>query len=104
MAMLRCANCGDDFDPDVAGGGYWGERLICGRCERDTLGPTTDAMNAVVQVLSDAGMERPERVANDVFAAILKSGCVITGFQSLLEQTQAFRTEIAELKAELGRH
>ena len=100
--MFLCSVCGDRFD-DALGGGEWNGEMVCASCEQRTLGPAIDAMTAIMSVLEEAGLPNAEVVANEVYAAIVKSGCVIVGLNDLAERNAAFRLEIEDLRAELGR-
>ena len=77
--------------------------MVCGACETRTLGPTIDAITAIRSVLEDRGLDDAEDVANEIYVAILRSGCVIVGLNDLAERNAAFRLEIEDLRAELGR-
>ena len=77
--------------------------MVCGACETRTLGPTIDAITAIRSVLEDLGLDDVEEVANEIYVAILRSGCVIVGLNDLAERNAAFRLEIEDLRAELGR-
>ena len=100
--MFLCSVCGDRFD-DALGGGEWNGEMVCGSCEQRTLGPAIDAMTAITSVLEEAGLPDAEQVANQVYTAIVQSGCVIVGLNELAERNAAFRLEIEDLRAELGR-
>ena len=100
--MYLCSVCGDRFD-DALGGGDWNGEMVCASCEQRTLGPAIDAMTAITHVLEEAGLPDAEHVANEVYSAIVKSGCVIVGLNELAERNAAFRLEIEDLRAELGR-
>lgn len=102
MTEALCTVCGDRFD-DALGGGEWNGEMVCAGCERRTLGPAIDAMTAITHVLEEAGVTDAELVANDVYTAIIRSGCVIVGLDELAERNAAFRLEIEDLRAELGR-
>jgi hypothetical protein len=104
--MHVCSICGDRFDDSVvgAGGGEWNGQMVCGACETRTLGPTIDAITAIRSVLEDhVEVDDVEELANEVYVAILRSGCVIVGLNDLAERNAAFRLEIEDLRAELGR-
>ena len=100
--MRLCSVCGDQFD-DAIGGGEWNGEWVCAGCEQRTLGPAIDAMTAITSVLEEAGLRDAELVANEVYTAIIRSGCVIVGLNELAERNAAFRLEIEDLRAELGR-
>ena len=100
--MALCTVCGDRFD-DALGGGEWNGDMVCAGCEQRTLGPAIDAMTAITSVLEEAGLPDAERVANEVYTAIVRSGCIIVGLNELAERNAAFRLEIEDLRAELGR-
>ena len=102
MALYLCSVCGDEFD-DALGGGQWNGDWVCAGCERRTLGPAIDAMTAITHVLEEAGLADAEMVANEVYTAIVRSGCIIVGLNELAERNAAFRLEIEDLRAELGR-
>jgi hypothetical protein len=103
--MHVCNICGDRFDDTVegGGGGEWNGQMVCGACETRTLGPTIDAITAIRSVLEDHDLDDAEDVANEVYVAILRSGCLIVGLNDLAERNAAFRLEIEDLRAELGR-
>ena len=105
VGVHMCSICGDRFDDavDADGGGEWNGQMVCGACETRTLGPTIDAMTAIRSVLEDHDVHDVEAVANDVYVAILRSGCVVVGLNDLAERNAAFRLEIEDLRAELGR-
>ena len=100
--MALCTVCGDRFD-DALGGGEWNGDMVCAGCEQRTLGPAIDAMTAITSVLEEAGLADAERVANEVYTAIVRSGCIIVGLDQLAERNAAFRLEIEDLRSELGR-
>lgn len=100
--MALCTVCGDRFD-DALGGGEWNGDMVCAGCEQRTLGPAIDAMTAITSVLEEAGLPDAELVANEVYTAIIRSGCIIVGLNELAERNAAFRLEIEDLRAELGR-
>lgn len=100
--MHLCTVCGDRFD-DALGGGRWNDEMVCAGCEQRTLGPAIDAMTAITSVLEEAGLANAEAVASEVYTAIIRSGCVIVGLNELAERNAAFRLEIEDLRAELGR-
>jgi hypothetical protein len=104
VGLYVCNICGDRFDDSVEahGGGEWNGQMVCGPCETRTLGPTIDAMTAIRSVLEDHGID-DEAVANEIYVAILRSGCLIVGLNDLAERNAAFRLEIEDLRAELGR-
>ena len=102
MPEFLCSVCGDHFD-DAGGGGEWNGEMVCGSCEQRTLGPAIDAMTAIMSTLEEHQIEEPEILANDIYAAIIRSGCVIVGLNELAERNAAFRLEIEDLRAELGR-
>jgi hypothetical protein len=103
--MYVCSICGDRFDDstEADGGGEWNGQMVCGPCETRTLGPTIDAMTAIRSVLEDHHVDDDEAVANEIYVAILRSGCLIVGLNDLAERNAAFRLEIEDLRAELGR-
>jgi hypothetical protein len=105
VALHLCSICGDRFDDsvDAEGGGEWNGQMVCGPCETRTLGPTIDAMTAIRSVLEDHELEDAEDVANEIYIAILRSGCLVVGLDDLAERNAAFRLEIEDLRAELGR-
>jgi uncharacterized small protein (DUF1192 family) len=102
VPVFLCSVCGDRFD-DAAGGGEWNGEMVCAGCEQRTLGPAIDAMTAITSVLEEAGLPDADVVAGDVYAAIIRSGCLIVGLDELAERNAAFRLEIEDLRAELGR-
>ena len=102
MATHLCSVCGDRFD-DTAGGGEWNGEMVCAGCEQRTLGPAIDAMTAITSVLEEHGVDDAELLANEVYVAIIRSGCVIVGLNELAERNAAFRLEIEDLRTELGR-
>ena len=104
MGVHVCSICGDRFDDaSEVGGGEWNGQMVCGPCETRTLGPTIDAITAIRSVLEDHDLDDAEEVANEVYIAILRSGCLIVGLDDLAERNAAFRLEIEDLRAELGR-
>jgi hypothetical protein len=105
VVVHKCSICGDRFD-DAAEehtGGEWNGQMVCGACETRTLGPTIDAMTAIRSVLEDHDVDDAEDIANEVYVAILRSGCLVVGLDDLAERNAAFRLEIEDLRAELGR-
>ena len=100
--MALCTVCGDRFD-DALGGGEWNGDMVCAGCEQRTLGPAIDAMTAITSVLEEAGLPDADAVANQVYTAIVHSGCIIVGLDQLAERNAAFRLEIEDLRTELGR-
>lgn len=96
---LRCGQCGDDI-ARADDGSVWGDVLWCARCtERaeECIGPARDAISAVLRtMLSD---QAAEAVVWDVMAALLTEGYVLMRSEHLRERLDAFRADIADLRA-----
>jgi hypothetical protein len=105
VGVHQCSICGDRFDDAAEDhtGGEWNGQMVCAACETRTLGPTIDAMTAIRSVLEDYDLDDAEAVANEVYVAILRAGCLVVGLDDLAERNAAFRLEIEDLRAELGR-